>query len=50
MAAWISAEFELTVVAVRDLGLREATDRDIFLSALQAGAVVMTRTETLKGS
>jgi len=43
MAAWISAEFEVSVVAVRDLGLREAKDREIFLSARQAGAVVMTK-------
>jgi predicted nuclease of predicted toxin-antitoxin system len=43
MAAWISAEFGVSVVAVRDLGLREAKDRGIFLSARQAGTVVMTK-------
>jgi predicted nuclease of predicted toxin-antitoxin system len=43
MAVWISAEFPVSVVAVRDLGLREAKDREIFLAAREAGAVVMTK-------
>ena len=43
MAVWIGAEFQVSVVAVRDLGLREAKDREIFLAARQAGAVVMTK-------
>ena len=43
MAVWISAEFQVSVVAVRDLGYREAKDREIFFAARQAGAVVMTK-------
>jgi predicted nuclease of predicted toxin-antitoxin system len=43
MAAWISAEFQVSVVAVRDLGYREAKDRVIFFAARQADAVVMTK-------
>jgi len=43
MAAWISDEFSVPAVAVRDLGLRNAKDRQIFLAAREANAVVMTK-------
>ncbi|HLL74985.1 MAG TPA: DUF5615 family PIN-like protein [Pyrinomonadaceae bacterium] len=43
IAAWLSANFAVTAVAVRDLGLRGAKDREIFLAARGAGAVVMTK-------
>ncbi len=43
IAVWISAQFGVTAVALRDLGLRDATDRQIFLEAGKAGAVVMTK-------
>jgi len=43
IATWISAQFSLTAVAIRDLGLRDSKDRGIFLSARHAGAVVMTK-------
>lgn len=42
-AAWVAETFSLAAHAVRDLGLREATDRQIFLSARGASAVVMTK-------
>lgn len=43
IASWVTKTFALTAYAVRDLGLREATDRQIFLSARGASAVVMTK-------
>jgi predicted nuclease of predicted toxin-antitoxin system len=43
MAPWISAQFSVTAVAVRDLGLRDSKDREIFLAARCEGAVVMTK-------
>jgi predicted nuclease of predicted toxin-antitoxin system len=43
IAAWLTANFALGAVAVRDLGLREATDRVIFLAARGESAVVMTK-------
>ncbi len=43
IAPWISAQFSVTAVAVRDLGLRDSKDREIFLAARPAGAVVMTK-------
>lgn len=43
IASWISANFAVTAVALRDLGLREATDKQIFTAARSAGAVVMTK-------
>lgn len=43
LATWITESFPVVADAVRDLGLREATDRAIFLSAKSASAVVMTK-------
>ena len=43
LAGWISEQFGLEVTAVRELGLREALDQEVFLAARQAGAVVMTK-------
>jgi len=43
MAPWISREFSVSAVAVRDLGLRSAKDSEIFFAARQANAVVMTK-------
>jgi hypothetical protein len=39
----MSETFGVAVVALRDIGLRDAKDRDIFLAAQQANAVVMTK-------
>ena len=43
IAAWISREFSVPAVAVCDLGLRNARDRQIFSAARKANAVVMTK-------
>ncbi|MBV9927714.1 MAG: DUF5615 family PIN-like protein [Acidobacteria bacterium] len=43
IAAWLNGNFALTAYAVRDLGLREATDRTIFLAARNESVVVMTK-------
>jgi predicted nuclease of predicted toxin-antitoxin system len=43
IAKWITESFLVQAVALRDLGLRDATDRQIFAAAQQAGAVVMTK-------
>ena len=40
---WIAATFGVSVAAVRDLGLREAKDLEIFKAARDAMAVVMTK-------
>lgn len=43
MAEWIADNFPVKAMAVRDLGLREATDRQIFLAGKHEGVVVMTK-------
>jgi len=43
IAKWIADNFPVGSLALRDLGLRDATDRQIFDAAKQAGAVVMTK-------
>jgi predicted nuclease of predicted toxin-antitoxin system len=43
IAPWIGQRFGCECVAVRDLGLRDAADRDIFQAARREGAVVMTK-------
>ena len=43
IAYWLSSQFVLEASPVRDLGLREATDRQIFEAARAANAVVMTK-------
>ena len=43
IAVWISASFAVDAVALRDVGLREATDREIFREAKDAAVVVMTK-------
>jgi predicted nuclease of predicted toxin-antitoxin system len=43
IAKWITESFSVQAVALRDLGLRDATDRQIFAAAQQAGAAVMTK-------
>ena len=41
IAAWITATFGITAIAVRDLGLRESEDPDIFEAAKAAGEVIL---------
>lgn len=43
IAVWISRSFAMNTMAVRDLGLREATDQEIFQAAKRENAIVMTK-------
>ena len=43
IAVWLRMRFELDAFAVRDLGLRDAEDADIFAAARTAGVVMMTK-------
>jgi predicted nuclease of predicted toxin-antitoxin system len=43
IAAWISMQYAVPAVALRDLGLRDATDREIFFEARASDAIVMTK-------
>ncbi len=43
LAAWIRHAFGIDAQAVRDVGLRDAKDTEIFMAARNAGATVMTK-------
>ncbi len=43
LAPWIRENFTIDAHAVRDLGLRDAADHEIFMAARAHGAVVMTK-------
>ena len=43
LALWLSRKFKLEVAAVRDLGLRNADDREIFDAARKADVLVVTK-------
>jgi predicted nuclease of predicted toxin-antitoxin system len=43
IAKWIAVEFSVSVVAIRKVGLHDSSDRDIFLAAKAASAIVMTK-------
>ena len=43
LATWISEEFSILAVPLRDVGLRDSTDREIFLAAKREGAIVITK-------
>lgn len=43
LAAWIRARFAVEAHAVRDIGLRDSGDEEIFLAARAEGAVVITK-------
>jgi len=43
LAGWIAEEFGVNCIAVRDLGLRDASDIDIFNAAKQQDVVIMTK-------
>ena len=43
IAHWITAQYRVQAVAIRDLGLRDATDYQIFVAAQKAGTVIMTK-------
>jgi predicted nuclease of predicted toxin-antitoxin system len=43
IATWIANTFGVTAVALRDLGLRDAEDPEIFEAAKSQGVVLMTK-------
>ncbi|MBD1933020.1 MULTISPECIES: DUF5615 family PIN-like protein [Cyanophyceae] len=43
IAPWIANTFGVTAVALRDIGLRDAEDYEIFEAAKAPGAIVMTK-------
>jgi predicted nuclease of predicted toxin-antitoxin system len=43
LSPWLSSTFDLSALALRDIGLRDATDREIFLAARRDEATVMTK-------
>lgn len=43
LATWIKTEFATEAIAVRDLGLRDATDRAIFDAAREANAILVSK-------
>jgi predicted nuclease of predicted toxin-antitoxin system len=43
IASWIEHNFPVESVALRDIGLRDSEDEDIFKAARSAGAVIMTK-------
>jgi predicted nuclease of predicted toxin-antitoxin system len=43
MADWIREHFAVEAIAIRDVGLRDASDLEIFTSAKQAGVIVITK-------
>jgi predicted nuclease of predicted toxin-antitoxin system len=43
LAVWLSRRFKLEVAAVRDVGLRNAEDHEIFDAARKADVVVVTK-------
>ena len=43
LARWLADSFSVQAVAVRDLGLRQAEDQEIFFAARKAGALVVTK-------
>lgn len=43
LADWLSSNFDLETAALRDIGLRDARDIEIFEAARLASAVIMTK-------
>jgi len=43
LALWISKQFKIEAVPVRDIGLLDASDEEIFFQAREAEATVMTK-------
>jgi predicted nuclease of predicted toxin-antitoxin system len=43
LAPWIAAQFGVQALALRDLGLRDASDHQIFVTAQQPGVVVISK-------
>jgi predicted nuclease of predicted toxin-antitoxin system len=47
IAQWITSAYGVDAVAIRTLRLRDARDRDIFLSAREANAIILTKDRDL---
>ena len=45
LAGWIAETFDVECLHIRDLGLRDAEDPEIFQKAGEVGSVVMTKDE-----
>ena len=43
LAPWLALEFAVEAKPIRELGLRDAGDREIFLAAREADAVMLTK-------
>ena len=43
IATWINQNFEMTAIALRDLGLRDAEDPDVFEAAKAQAVIFMTK-------
>lgn len=43
LALWLTQNFEVEAKALRDLGLRDAKDEQIFAAAQQENAIIMTK-------
>ena len=43
LADWLAAEFQVDAHSLRDLGLRDAADWDIFQQARQSGIVLISK-------
>lgn len=43
LAAWMAAEFEIEAIALRELGLRDSVDSEIFERARAADVIVFTK-------
>ena len=50
LAPWLDQSLGVAAVAVRDLGLRDAKDREIFLAVREAGAIVMSKDSDFESS
>ena len=43
IATWMTNELGISAIALRDVGLRDAEDEEIFTAAKEQGAVLMTK-------
>ncbi|KYC42178.1 hypothetical protein WA1_19515 [Scytonema hofmannii PCC 7110] len=43
IAGWINSTFGVIALALRDIGLRDAEDREIFEAAKAQGVIIMTK-------
>lgn len=43
LAAWLAGQYGIEAFSLRDIGLRDASDAEIFLAARQAGLVIISK-------